>query len=155
MKIGFSQTAEYTISGSLGTDFPKRLSEALCLRTDWNYLCIQKNDCYFLKPSFRNMPYINSFVPEIEIRISQNDGKTSLHMTGQPVKFIRIFIRIWFGFLLLMGALSLIAVAASGTDGLIFVLGCVVMGVFGYLLCEIGTKVTFRSVVEAIQKEFP
>lgn len=155
MKIGFSQTAKHTISGSIGTDFPKRLSETLSLRTDWNYSCIEKEDGYFLKPSFRNMPYRNSFVPEIEIKISQNNGQTSLHMTGQPVKSVRIFMGFWFGFLLMMGVLSLIAVATSGAEEIPFVLICVGMGVFGYLLSEIGTRLTFRSVVKAIQTEFP
>ena len=31
----------------------------------------------------------------------------------------------------------------------------IVMCVFGYFLCEIGTKVTFHAVVKAIQKEYP
>lgn len=153
MKIGFSQTAEHTMSGSVGADFPKRLSEAIHRHTACNYVCIPKEDGYVLKPSFRNMPYRNSFVPEVYIDISRNNGQTALHLKGQPVKYVRIFMWVWIAFLLVMEVIFL--AASSEMDSLFPVFIPAVMVMFGYFLCAIATKATFHAVVKAIRKEFP
>ena len=155
MKIGFSQTAAHCVSGSTGTDLVNRLPTAIHKHSGLNYSCTQTDDGCFLKPSFRNMPYRNSFVPEIDIRISQKSGQTSLHMKGQPVKFVRIFMRVWFAALLIIEAILLAAGATSGMDSLFSLFIPVVIGILGYFLCKIATNATFHTVVKVIQKEFP
>lgn len=77
-----------------------------------------------------------------------------LHITGQPSKFVRIFMTLWFGFLVLMEVFLLIHAITSNLDSIIPVFIPIVMCVFGYLLCKLGTKATFNSVVNAIQKEY-
>jgi hypothetical protein len=100
------------------------------------------------------MPYGNSFVPEIDIVISGQDDKTVLQMTGRPVKFVRVFMKIWFRFLAFMEACGLLITVSSGVSGFPFLFIPVIMCVFGYLLCKIATKLTFRTVVNAIRQEF-
>ena len=127
--------------------------EVIYKHTNWEYKSQQRNAGCFLKPTFRNMPYRNSFVPEIDIVVSNHEAYTMLHITGQPVELVRFFMALWFGFLSLMEVFLLILAITSNLDSIIPVFIPVAMCVFGYLLCELGTKVTFNSVVKAIQEE--
>ena len=90
MKKLFTQTAEYKTSNTSYSDFLQKLPEVIYKYTNWEYKSQQRSAGCFLKPTFRNMPYRNSFVPEIDIVVSNHEAYTMLHITGQPVKFIRI-----------------------------------------------------------------
>jgi len=151
----FSQEAVHRMNTILYTDSCSKLPEAIYRHTDLDYLCIPTDEGCFLKPTFRNMPYINSFVPEIDVAISQNNGQTTLKLIGRPVKSVRIFMGVWFGFALMMELLLLIAAVTSGLDITFHVFIPAFMCVFGYCLCNITTKRTFNAVLKAIQKEYP
>ena len=155
MKTDFSQTAEHCVSGTIDAEAINSLPEGILRRTGLPYTCTQTDDGWFLQPTFLNMYYRNSFVPEIDVIVSQNNGLTSLQMKGQPVKYVRNFMRFWFTSLLIIEAILLVAVALSGLEKLFAVFIPVVMSIFGYLLCKIATKATFCVVVKAIQKELP
>ena len=154
MKRLFTQTAEYKISNTSYSDFLPKLPEVIYKHANWEYISQQGNAGYFLKPTFRNMPYRNSFVPEIDIVVSSHEAYTVLHITGQPAKFVRIFMALWFVFLSLMEVFLLILAITSNLDSIIPAFLPIVMCVFGYLLCEFATKATFNSVIKAIKKEF-
>lgn len=153
MKSIFSQTAEHCIANTTYPMCLNDLPQLIRKHTDWDYACAQTDSGYFLKPTFRNMPYRNSFIPEIDIAVSCNDTQTILYMIGRPVKFVRVFMAIWFGFTLMMEVFLLALASTSNLDSLFPVLIPVIMCVFGYLLCKIGTRATFKSVMTAIQKE--
>ena len=155
MNVGFSVSDTCIIKGSVPADMEERLPKAICQRAGWKYTCGTLPDGYLLEPTFRDMPYRNSFVPEVTVRVSRDKGQCSLHMNCRPVMFIRIFMGIWFGGLLRMELLLLLIAAVSGLgDDWFPVLIPVLMCAFGYLLCKIGTDRTSRSVIKAIQKEF-
>ena len=154
MKRLFTQTAEYKTSNTSYSEFLQKLPEVIYKYTNWEYKSQQSCAGYFLKPTFRNMPYRNSFVPEIDIVVSNHEAYTMLHITGQPVKFVRIFMALWFGFLSLMEVFLLILAITSNLDSIIPIFIPIVMCAFGYLLCKFGTKATFNSVIKAIKKEF-
>ena len=153
MKSIFTQTAAPSIASTTSPICLNTLPQLIRKHTDWDYSCAQTDSGYFLKPAFRNMPYRNSFVPEVDIVVSCNDAQTVLHMSGQPVKFVRVFMTIWFYFLLIMEVFLLVLTISSNLDSLFPVFIPIIMCVFGYLLCKIATGATFRSVVKAIQKE--
>ena len=153
MKL-FIERAMHCINKTTPTNGFEILPEVIRQHTDWDYTYQQKPTGCSLKPTFRNMPYRNSFVPEIEIVISDRDSQTELQMIGQPVKFVRIFMALWFGFLSLMQVLLLIPAITSKLDSIIPIFIPIVMCAFGYLLCKFATKATFNSVVKAIKKEF-
>ena len=153
MKSLFTQKAEYNIAS---TTFPICLNDLPKLirkHTDWDYSCAQTSAGCFLKPTFRDMPYRNSFVPEIDIVVSCNDTQTILYMIGQPVTFVRVFMAIWFSFALMMEVFLLVLAITSNLDSLFPVLIPIIMCVFGYLLCKLATRAAFKSVANAIQKE--
>ena len=150
----FTQTANHRINDSFCSDFLGKLPEVIRKHTDLEYSYQQTDTGCFLKPTFRNMPNRNSFVPEIDIIVSYHEKHTMLHMRGYPVRFVRFFMALWFGFLLAMGVFLLVHAVASKLDSLLPVLIPVVMCAFGYLLCKFATKATFHSVVKAIQREF-
>ena len=153
MKPIFTQTAEHRMDSTTCPTGLSDLPKLIRKHTDWDYTCTKTDNGYFLKPSFHNMPYQNSFVPEIDIVVSCNDTQTILRMSGQPVKFVRVFMAIWFAFALMM-ELSLLALTiTSGLDSLFPLLAPIIMCVFAYLLCKTATKATFTSVTNAIQKE--
>ena len=154
MKRLFTQTAEYKTSNTSYSDFLPKLPEVIYKHTNWEYTSQQRNVGGFLKPTFRNMPYRNSFVPEIDIVVSNHEAYTILHITGQPVKIVRIFMALWFAFLALMEVFLLTLAITSNLDSIIPVFIPIVMCAFGYLLCKLGTKAAFNSVVMAIKKEF-
>lgn len=153
MKSIFTQTAEHHIASTTRPTYLNTLPELIRKHSGWNYSCVQTDSGYFLKPTFRNMPYRNSFVPEIDIVVSRNDALTILYMSGQPVKSVRIFMAFWFSFLLMMEVFLLISAITSNLDSLFPFIIPIIMCVFGYLLCKIATKATFKSVMKAIQKE--
>ena len=155
MKIGFSQSSVLHVRGPLPTHFPIALHEAIRTNSAWDYACLKTPGGYFLKPTFRDMPYRNSFVPEISISLSQNGDVTTLEITGQPVEAIRIFTWLWLAGTFLLQLLLLVFVAFSGTEEVFPLFIPSIMCVFGYLLCHFATKFTFRSVVSAITKAFP
>lgn len=149
----FTQTAEHKINNIAYSDFFQELPEIIRKHTGWEYKYQQRNDGCFLSPTFRNMPYRNSFVPEIGIIVTNHKIYTMLQISGQPVKFVRIFMAFWFSFLSLMEVFLLILAITSNLDSIIPVFIPIAMCVFGYLLCELGTKAAFNSVVKAIQNE--
>ncbi|MBQ8212782.1 MAG: hypothetical protein IJZ80_02140 [Clostridia bacterium] len=150
----FTQIANHSINNTICSDFFKKVPEAILKHTDWNYSCQQTDNGCFLKPIFRNMPYRNSFVPEIDIVVSFHEGNTILHISGQPVKSVRIFMALWFVFFLMMEMLLLILAIGSQLDSIFPVFVPIGMCTFGYLLCKLATKATFNSVVNAIQREY-
>ena len=154
MTLLFAQTATHRINNTICSDFLEKLPEVIRKHTEWDYSYQHRNTGCFLKPTFCNMPYRNSFVPEIDIVVSCHEAHTMLHLSGQPVKSVRVFMALWFSFLLMMELFLLILAITSKLDRLFPVFIPVVMCVFGYLLCKLATKVTFNSVVRAIQKEF-
>jgi hypothetical protein len=155
MNIGFSQTAEHHLCGTLPHPFSDALIKAIQSHSGWQYSCTQTTDGYYLKPTFRNMPYRNSFVPEITIDLSEHNGQTTLVLTGQPIAPVRIFMWVWLSFTATMQVLLLALMLLSGKFQLIPSLIPSIMILFGYLLCKLATRFTFRSVVAAIVKTFP
>ena len=153
MKSIFSQAAEHRMESTTYPICLNNLPQLIRKHTDWDYSCVQTDRGYFLKPTFRNMPYRNSFVPEIDIVVTRNDAQTVLCMSGRPVKFVRIFMAIWFGFALMMEVFLFALAITSCLERLFPVFIPIILCVFGYLLCKIATGATFRSVVKASQKE--
>ncbi len=153
MKSIFTQTAEHRIASSTCPTCLNDLPKLIRKHSDWNYTCAQTDTGYFLKPTFRNMPYRNPFVPEIDIVVTCNDAQAVLYMSGRPVKFVRVFMAIWFSFLLMMEVFLLVPAITSSLESLFPVFIPLIMCAFGYLLCKTATRVTFRSVLKAIQKE--
>ena len=153
MKL-FTEMETYCINKTISTNGFEILPDVIRQHTDWDYTYRQKPTGCSLKPTFRNMPYRNSFVPEIDIVISNHDSQTELQMIGQPVKFVRVFMALWFSFLLAIEGLFVILAITSNLDRLFLLFIPLAMCAFGYLLCKLGTKATFNSVVMAIKKEF-
>ena len=153
MKL-FTERATHCINKTIPTNGFEILPEVIRQHTDWDYAYQQKTTGCSLKPTFRNMPYRNSFVPEINIVISNRDSQTELQMIGHPVKFVRVFMALWFSFLLAMEIVFVILAIASSLDRLFPLFIPLAMCAFGYLLCKLATKATFNSVVKAIKKEF-
>ena len=152
MNVGFSVSDTCIIKGSVPADMEERLPKAICQRAGWKYTCGTLPDGYLLEPTFRDMPYRNSFVPEISLVASQINGQPAWMMKGRPVMFIRIFMGIWFGGLFGM-ELLLMLIALFSEMALFPLLIPVMMCTFGYLLCKIVTNRTFRAVAKAIQTE--
>ena len=153
MKIGFSQMLEFSINGNIRTDCFGDLPEAIYHDTDTTYSCeLTENGC-FLKPSFRDMPYRNSFAPEIDISISQDNDRSFLCIKGKPVKIIRSFMMCWCGFLLMMEAVFLIMAAILKIDSLFLVSFPVILSIFGCLIWKVVFHTTCRSVVNVIKEE--
>ena len=152
MKL-FEQTADLSAGSSFNSDTLKNLPEKILKHTDWDYSYEHTEAGCFLKPTFRNMPYRNSFVPEIDIVVSKSDTENVLHLKGQPTKPVRIFMMFWFSFALLMEAFLLIPAITYGGWSVPLLIP-VFMCVCGYFLCQIVTKMTFNAVVKVIRKEF-
>ena len=153
MAILFTQTMEHKINNTFSSDFLQKLPEVIRKHTDWDYIYQQRDSGCFLIPTFHNMPYRNSFVPEIDVIVSHYEGYSLLHITGQPVKSVRIFMSFWFVFMSFLEVILLILAIASNPISIIPVVIPIAMCVFGYLLCELATKATFNSIVKAIKKE--
>ncbi len=155
MKLGITQTADYQIHDTLSEDFFTGLPIAIHQQTEWSYICRKTERGYYLKPTFRNMPYRNSFVPEIFIEAAENDGLTILHMRGRPVKIIRYFSAFFSFFCLLFQIACFAILFTCGMDNLIPLFIPAALLVFNFSLCILGTKFSFRKVIEAIQNELP
>ena len=153
MKSIFTQTAELNIASSTRATSLNNLPDLIRKHTYLDYLCTQTDTGCFLKPTFRDMPCRNSFVPEIDVVVSHNNAQIVLHMSGQPVKSVRVFMAIGFGFALMMEVFLLALAITSNLDSLFPVFIPLIMCAFGYLLCKIATGATFRSVAKALQKE--
>ena len=153
MKL-FTEMATHCINKTISTNGFEILPDVIRQHTNWDYAYHQKSTGCSLKQTFRNMPYRNSFVPEIEIVISDRDSQNELQMIGQPVKFVRVFMALWFSFLLVLEVFFIILAITSNLDRLFPLFIPLAMCAFGYLLCKLATKATFNSVVKAIKKEF-
>ena len=153
MNLGFTENAQHSISRSNDLKCLEKLPEMIQEHTDWNYSCELRNYGCLLKPCFCNMPYRNSFVPEIEISASENDSQIILDIKGRPTKSVRIFTLVWCAVLAFLEMFFLVMVATSQWRIGFSVFVPVVIGVFLYLLCKISTKLTFSAVVKAIRKE--
>ena len=153
MKL-FTEMATHYINKTISTNGFEILPEVIRQHTDWDYAYQQKTKGCSLKPTFRNMPYRNSFVPEIDIVIFNRDIQTELQMFGQPIKPVRVFMAFWFCFLLAMELLFIILAITSILDSLFLLFIPLAMCAFGYLLCKLATKATFNAIVKAIKKEF-
>ena len=152
MKPMFTFTAEHRIPGADGFVDLNGLPDLISQHTDWNYSCQQTDTGCVLMPVLRRMPYCNSFVPEIEVTVSRDGPDTVLHMRGRPVPMIRVFVALWLGAVSLFEIAFLAFVFASGLESLPLLLVPAGMWIYGFLLCKIGTKATFRSVTAAIGK---
>ena len=150
----FTEIATHCINKKISTNGFEILPEVIRQHTDWDYIYHPKATGCNLKPTFRNMPYRNSFVPEIDIVISNRDSQTELQMIGQPVRFVRVFMALWFSFLLAMEVFFIILAITSNLDSLFQLIIPLAMCAFGYLLCKLATKATFNAIVKAIKKEF-
>ncbi len=153
MKKLFVQAAAYTVKNVPSSDFLKNLPEVIRKYADLDYSYEQTDTGCFLKPTFRNMPYRNSFIPEIDIMVSHNDLQTILHMKGQPIKSVRIFMAFGFSFLLISEVFLLALAITFKLNNLFSIFVPIVICAFGYLLCKISIKTTFESIVKAIQTE--
>ena len=152
MGFGFSVSDTSVLKNSSPADLTECLPKAIRQHAGWNYTGKAIADGCLLEPIFRDMPYRNSFVPEVTVRVSRDKGQCSLHMNCRPVMFIRIFMGIWFGGLFGM-ELLLMLIALFSEMALFPLLIPVMMCAFGYLLCKIVTNRTFRAVAKAIQTE--
>ena len=153
MKL-FTQTTKHCINQVLSPGCFQNLPGIIRENTDWDYSYQQKSTGCFLKPTFRNMPYRNSFIPEIEIVVAPNESQTVLHISGQPVKPVRIFMAIWISLLLLTEAFIVILAIISRPDSLFPIFIPLILCLLGYLLCKLSARAIFRSVVKVIKKEF-
>ena len=153
MKSIFTQTAERCIVSAACPTCLNDLPELIRKHSSWNYSCVQTDTGCFLKPTFRDMPYRNSFVPEIDVAVSCDNAQIILQMRGRPVPFVRTLMAVWFGFALMMEVFLLAFAITSGLDSLFPVLIPILMCTFTYLLCKTATRAAFQSVVKAIQKE--
>lgn len=150
----FSQTLECRINNIVYSDSFQKLPELIRKHSDLEYEYQKRDEGCFLKPTFRNMPYRNSFVPEIDITLSNYEHYTMLHITGKPVKFVRVFTGVFFSILSLMEVFLLILAVTFRLDSIYPVFIPIVMCVFVYLLCQFGTKITFLSVIKVLKNEF-
>ena len=82
MGIGFSYMSEHRTNKSITADVLGNLPATIRRHTGWNYTCAQTDSDFLLKPRFRDMPYRNSFVPEIAVTASCEDGQSILCMRG-------------------------------------------------------------------------
>ena len=153
MKPFFTHTAAHSIMSATCPICLDDLPKLIRTHTDWDYTCTHTDTGCFLKPTFRDMPYRNSFVPEIDVVVSCNDTQTTLYMSGQPVKFVRIFMAFGCSFLLIIEVFLLALATTSNLDSFFSVFIPIIMCVFGYLLCKIATGAAFKSVMKAIRKE--
>jgi len=152
MKI-FTEIATHCINKTISTNSFEILPEVIRQHTDLDYVYYQTPTGCKLKPTFLNMAYRNSFVPEIHIVVSNRNLQPELQMTGQPVKFVRVFMALWLSFFLAMEVFFVVLAFTSKLDSLVSLFIPFFMCVFGYLLCKLATKFTFNSVVKAIKKE--
>ena len=156
MNLDFSVSEVHRTQVPVTEAFAGQLLHAIHEYTNYKYTCEQTPTGYLLNPSFRaflrdNM-YRNSFIPEITVTVSQDQGQTVLHMTGKPVKKNRIFLYIWTGVLLILGLIGAARFGLWNPPAGLIPMG---MGIYGYLLGKLGTRFSFHTVVKAIARDFP
>ena len=149
MKPIFMQTAECGIKGKFDLCV---LPDVIREHTTWDFLYQKTDTGCILKPTFRNMPYRNSFTPEIDIHVSCDDTKTVLHMQARPVKAVRIFMAICFAFLLAIQIMLLAGALIRGVDSLFPVFIPTLICAFGYFICNMGMRIAFKTVIVVIAK---
>ena len=156
MNFGFSHNASFCVNGTVSGDISDRLLDAIKNHSDWTYTCIQTPDGYFLKPGpSRSRPYRNGFLPEIHVTLSQSAEQTQFHLHGKLEKPIRILNRIWFGFALFFELTLLIGAFNSSLTNNFALLYPLILAVYNYLVTKLASLSSFRSIVEAIHKDFP
>lgn len=152
-KIGFSETVNFQTSELIKAEFLEFLPNVIYKKTGYNYSLEHADNGCFLKPSFDHMSNRNSFVPEVNIDFQDAGGQHFLRIKGQPVKDARIFMKVWIAFALLIEIIGIIAVVITGIDRIVFAIFPAILALFGYSLCKIVTKITFKSVLKIIQNE--
>lgn len=151
----FLQKADYCTKLPVTQNLSDHFLHAIHEYTNLSYFCTKTASGYFLEPLFRHTLWRNSFMPEITVSICQDADRDHLHIEGQPVKSVRIFVSICFWGSLAMALFSLVAALISdGTEA-----GCaiipLVIAIYSFFLCTLATTATFHNVVNAIKKEFP
>lgn len=153
VKIGFSETVNFQTSEPIKIEFLEFLPNVIYKKAGYNYSLGRADSGCFLKPSFDKKSNRNSFLPEVNIDLQNEGDRHFLRINGEPVKGARIFMKIWLAFSCLIEIIGIIAVALAGIDNLVFVVLSAVVALFGYSFFKIVTKLTFKAVLEAIQKE--
>ena len=149
MNLGFTETAVYSTDRRISDDhLTEQLLSIVHNHTNWQYTCEKTAAGYLLKPTFRNMPYRNSFVPEIHVAITEDSNGTFFAMQGRPVRSMRLFLTVWCITLLAFGMVFLLA--AEGFPKFI----PLSMGAVAYFMCKLSVGITFRSFVKGIEKYF-
>lgn len=151
-KLDFSQTASITVNTPIKSDFPDRLTDKLLRESEIKYASTSTDDGYFMKPVFGSTWRRNSFTPEITISVSRYDERTVLHLTGRPIKSVRIFVAFFISFALFLEAILIAIAIFSGLDSLIPLFIPIGMCIFCYFLCKLATKADFQTVVNTIPK---
>lgn len=151
----FWSSAKHSIKKLSCPDYPKKLPEAIQKHTDWDYSYEQTESGLLLKPTFQNMPYKNSFVPELSVTITEKGDEAVLQMTGKPVKAVRIFNICFCAFLLIIEILLLLLFITSGIRSIFPLFIPIAIILLNFLIIKVGTASTFKSVVRAISKELP
>lgn len=154
MLLDFSRTTEYHISREIGEAELNRMPEAIYKHTDYSYKYFKTNTGCVLLPTFSKDSARNSFVPEIDIAISQSNGQTNFKITVKPVDFVRFFMVFWYVFLIFFEVFAIIIFINKGVENIGFVVMPVVMGVFAYGICKYATKQSFENVIAAFMKEY-
>ena len=153
MRIPFQQTATCKVNREITSDFYFKLTQAIFNRTKLKYTHYHRTYGCFLKPTnLRLGKMLNSFIPELNIVASRQDSQTILHISGQPVMHIRIFMAIWIGYFLLHGIAFLVR-AINANESIVPALIAFGLCVCSYLFFELVTKAYFRSVINAIEQE--
>lgn len=155
MGIGFSQISEHQTNAIPNSDHIRSLPDVIRRQTGIKYSCEKRDGGYFLKPEFLlfDISRRNSFVPEIDVTVSCKNGETSLHIKGQPVKLLRLFMIVWISFSLLLQIVFFGLMIFSEYESIYPLFIPFLLCLFGYSLCKIGTKITFRKVVKVIINE--
>lgn len=153
MKHIFTSSTRHSIKNTVCPDYLKKLPEAILKHTDWDYSYEQTDSGCFLKPTFQNMPYRNSFVPEIDIVVSENNNQAILLITGSPVKAVRVFYICVCTFLLIIEVSLLLSFITSGIKSIFPLFIPIGIIVLNFLILKIGTRITFNSIVKAIRNE--
>ncbi len=148
MNLGFTETVVHKTESPVGDDLTEQLLSIAHNHTNFQYTCEKKEDGYWLRPTFKNMPYRNSFVPEIHVALGWEGDQRVFTIQGRPVKSVRIFMTIWFFSLLPHGIIGLFAMEGIPRFIPLF------MAVFGYLLCKLGGRRTFYCFREGFEKYF-
>ena len=149
MNLGFTETVVHKTESPVGDDLTELLLSIAHNHTNFQYTCEKKEDRYWLRPTFKNMPYRNSFVPEIYVALGWEGDQRVFTIQGRPVRNVRIFMTIWFFSLLPHGIIGLLTMEGIPRFIPLF------MAVFGYLLCKLGGRRTFYTFTEGLQKIFP